>query len=224
MNMSCTFNETKWLFKTAYPFAAGLKKMKEKRRIIFLYIQVWNKKEYMSQMMTVICSVIGSSGSKPNVQPQSITTISTTDKELQTIYSAAIRGICRHWHLSAGVRIPPNFVWRKDTVRRGRLVYYRPGAPFWQPAHSRANVEVRAGVATLQLTYDKKELYAQKVISEFDLTDSQQPADSESLSWLRVEAQQVRRQPLTSQQNWQMEMVGVSWGSLSRQFAQTTPP
>ena len=47
-------------------------------------------------MMTVICSAtLAACGSAPVVQPQSeykVMTISTTDKELQTIYSAAIRG------------------------------------------------------------------------------------------------------------------------------------
>lgn len=50
----------------------------------------------MKQMMTVICSAtLAACGSAPVVQPQSeyqVMTISTTDKELQTIYSAAIRG------------------------------------------------------------------------------------------------------------------------------------
>lgn len=50
----------------------------------------------MKQMMTVICSAtLAACGSAPAVQPQSeyqVMTISTTDRELQTIYSAAIRG------------------------------------------------------------------------------------------------------------------------------------
>lgn len=50
----------------------------------------------MKQMMTVICcATLAACGSAPAVQPQSeyqVMTISTTDRELQTIYSAAIRG------------------------------------------------------------------------------------------------------------------------------------
>ena len=58
----------------------------------------------MKQMMTVICSAtLAACGSAPVVQPQSeyqVMTISTTDKELQTIY----RGHPDHSAHQAGYR------------------------------------------------------------------------------------------------------------------------
>ena len=98
----------------------------------------------MKQMMTVICSAtLAACGSAPVVQPQSeyqVMTISTTDKELQTIYSAAIRG-------RQDIDIYPQVsgtltklcVEEGQTVRRGAsLVYYRPGALSGSLAHSRS--------------------------------------------------------------------------------------
>src|SRR5699024_1098008 len=138
------------------------------------------KKSMMKQMMTVICSAtLAACGSAPVVQPQSeyqVMTISTTDKELQTIYSAAIRG-------RQDIDIYPQVcgtltklcVEEGQTVRRGQVLFIIDQVPYLAALRTaEANVEAaRAGVATSQLTYDsKKELYAQKVISEFDLKTS----------------------------------------------------
>ena len=134
----------------------------------------------MKQMMTVICSAtLAACGSAPAVQPQSeyqVMTISTTDRELQTIYSAAIRG-------RQDIDIYPQVsgtltklcVEEGQTVRRGQVLFIIDQVPYLAALRTaEANVEAaRAGVATSQLTYDsKKELYAQKVISEFDLKTS----------------------------------------------------
>lgn len=88
----------------------------------------------MKQMMTVICSAtLAACGSAPAVQPQSeyqVMTISTTDRELQTIYSAAIRG-------RQDIDIYPQVsgtltklcVEEGQTVRRGQVLFI----PIWQP-------------------------------------------------------------------------------------------
>lgn len=92
----------------------------------------------MKQMMTVICSAtLAACGSAPVVQPQSeyqVMTISTTDKELQTIYSAAIRG-------RQDIDIYPQVsgtltklcVEEGQTVRRGKSCLLSTRCPIWQP-------------------------------------------------------------------------------------------
>ena len=112
----------------------------------------------MKQMMTVICSAtLAACGSAPAVQPQSeyqVMTISTTDKELQTIYSAAIRG-------RQDVDIYPQVsgtltklcVEEGQTVRRGQVLFLIDQVPYLAALRTaEANVEAaRAGVATSQL-------------------------------------------------------------------------
>ena len=181
-----------------HTFAAGLKNERESRRIIFLKSMI-TKKSMMKQMMTVICSAtLAACGSAPVVQPQSeyqVMTISTTDKELQTIYSAAIRG-------RQDIDIYPQVsgtltklcVEEGQTVRRGQVLFIIDQVPYLAALRTaEANVEAaRAGVATSQLTYDsKKELYAQKVISEFDLKTSYNSLLTAKAQLAQAEAQQV---------------------------------
>ncbi len=98
----------------------------------------------MKQMMTVICSAtLAACGSAPFVQPQSeyqVMTISTTDKELQTIYSAAIRG-------RQDIDIYPQVsgtltklcVEEGQTVRRGQVLFIIDQVPYLAAsAHSRS--------------------------------------------------------------------------------------
>ena len=183
-----------------HTFAAGLKNERESRRIIFFKIKsMITKKSMMKQMMTVICSAtLAACGSAPAVQPQSeyqVMTISTTDRELQTIYSAAIRG-------RQDIDIYPQVsgtltklcVEEGQTVRRGQVLFIIDQVPYLAALRTaEANVEAaRAGVATSQLTYDsKKELYAQKVISEFDLKTSYNSLLTAKAQLAQAEAQQV---------------------------------
>ena len=144
----------------------------------------------MKQMMTVICSVtLAACGSAPAVQPQSeyqVMTISTTDRELQTIYSAAIRG-------RQDIDIYPQVsgtltklcVEEGQAVRKGQVLFIIDQVPYKAALETAvANVEsAKAGLATAQLTYDsKKELFAKKVVSEFDLRTAEN-------SWLTAKAQ-----------------------------------
>ena len=166
----------------------------------------------MKQMMTVICSAtLAACGSAPVVQPQSeyqVMTISTTDKELQTIYSAAIRG-------RQDIDIYPQVsgtltklcVEEGQAVRKGQILFIIDQVPYKAAletavanvksaeaklATARLSAESKAGVATSQLTYDsKKELYAQKVISEFDLKTSYNSLLTAKAQLAQAEAQQV---------------------------------
>ena len=158
----------------------------------------------MKQMMTVICSAtLAACGSAPVVQPQSeyqVMTISTTDKELQTIYSAAIRG-------RQDIDIYPQVsgtltklcVEEGQAVRKGQILFIIDQVPYKAALETAvANVEsAKAGLATAQLTYDsKKELFAKKVVSEFDLRTAEN-------SWLTAKAQlaQAKAQEVSARNN-----------------------
>ena len=135
------------------------------------------KKSMMKQMITVICSAtLAACGNAPAVQTRSeyqVMDITTSDKELQTTYSAAIRG-------RQDIDIYPQVsgtltrlcVEEGQAVRKGQILFIIDQVPYIAALRTaEANVEAaKAGVATSQLTYDsKRELYAQKVVSEFDL-------------------------------------------------------
>lgn len=156
-------------------------------------------KSMMKQMMTVICSAtLVACGSAPAVQPQSeyrVMTATTADKELQTTYSAAIRG-------RQDIDIYPQVsgtltrlcVAEGQTVRHGQVLFIIDQVPYQAALRTaEATMEVaRAGVATSQLTYDsKKELYAQKVISEFDLKTSYNNLLSAKAQLAQADAQRV---------------------------------
>ncbi len=153
--------------------------MKDKT-LFFKIKSMITKKSMMKQMIIFICSVtLVACGNTPVAQPQAeyqVMSITTTDKELQTAYSAAIRG-------RQDIDIYPQVsgtltklcVEEGQAVRKGQVLFIIDQVPYLAALRTaEANVAAaRAGVATSQLTYDsKKELYTQKVVSEFDLKTS----------------------------------------------------
>lgn len=153
----------------------------------------------MKQMMTLICSAtLAACGNAPAVQTQSeyqVMNITTADKELQTAYSAAIRG-------RQDIDIYPQVsgtltrlgVEEGQTVRKGQSLFIIDQVPYLAALRTaEANVEAaRATVSTSQLTYDsKKELYTQKVISEFDLKTAYNSLLSAKAQLAQAEAQRV---------------------------------
>lgn len=99
--------------------------------------------------------------------------VEATDKELSTSYSATIRGrqdIDIYPQVSG--TIEKLCVTEGQKVRRGQLLFIIDQVPYKAALKTAvANVEVaRAALATAELTYNSnKELYAQKVVSEFSL-------------------------------------------------------
>ena len=104
-------------------------------------------------------------------------TVSTTDKELSTPYSATIRG-------RQDIDIFPQVsgtivkvcVSEGEKVRKGQTLFVIDQVPYRAALNTAlANVEAaKAGLATAELSYDSnKELYDQKVVSEFTLKTSQ---------------------------------------------------
>ena len=121
--------------------------------------------------------------------------VTTSDKELQTTYSAAIRG-------RQDIDIYPQVsgtltrlcVEEGQTVRKGQLLFVIDQVPYTAALRTaEANVEAaKAGVAASQLTYDsKKELHAQKVVSEFDLKTSYNALLSAKAQLAQAEAQRI---------------------------------
>lgn len=157
------------------------------------------RKSMMKQMMTLICCVtVAACGNAPAVQPQpeyQVMNISAADRELQTVYSAAIRG-------RQDIDIYPQVsgtltrlcVEEGQAVRKGQILFVIDQVPYIAALRiAEANVEAaKAGVATSQLTYDsKRELYAQKVVSEFDLKTSYNNLLSAKAQLAQAEAQRI---------------------------------
>ena len=157
------------------------------------------KKSMMKQMITVICSAtLAACGNAPAVQTRSeyqVMDITISDKELQTTYSAAIRG-------RQDIDIYPQVsgtltrlcVEEGQAVRKGQILFIIDQVPYIAALRTaEANVEAaKAGVATSQLTYDsKRELYAQKVVSEFDLKTSHTSLLSAKAQLAQAEAQRI---------------------------------
>ena len=157
------------------------------------------KKRLIRQMMTFICGVtLVACGQAPTVQTSSeyeVMRITTSDKELQTTYSASIRG-------RQDIDIYPQVsgfltklcVEEGQAVRKGQVLFIIDQVPYRAALQTaEANVEAaRASVATAQLTYDsKKELFAQNVISEFDLQTSYNNLLTAKAQLAQMEAQRV---------------------------------
>lgn len=114
-------------------------------------------------MMTFICGVtLVACGQAPTVQTSSeyeVMRITTSDKELQTTYSASIRG-------RQDIDIYPQVsgfltklcVEEGQAVRKGQVLFIIDQVPYRAALQTaEANVEAaRASVATAQLTYDSK--------------------------------------------------------------------
>lgn len=117
--------------------------------------------------------------------------VSPSDKVLSTAYSATIRG-------RQDIDIYPQVsgfltklcVEEGQAVRKGQLLFVIDQVPYKAALETAvANVEAaKASLATAKLTYDsKKELYARKVVSEFDLKTAEN-------SWLTAKAQLAQAQ------------------------------
>ena len=126
--------------------------------------------------------------------------VSPSDKVLSTTYSATIRG-------RQDIDIYPQVsgfltklcVEEGQAVRKGQVLFIIDQVPYKAALETAvANVEsAKAGLATAQLTYDsKKELFAKKVVSEFDLKTAEN-------SWLTAKAQlaQAKAQEVSARNN-----------------------
>ena len=121
--------------------------------------------------------------------------IEPTDKELSSSYSATIRGrqdIDIYPQVSG--TIEKLCVTEGQKVRRGQLLFIIDQVPYRAALKTAtANVEAaRAATSTAELTYkSNKELYAQKVVSEFSLKTSENSYLTAKAQLAQAEAQEI---------------------------------
>jgi len=138
------------------------------------------------------CKQATDAGVKPSF---AIMEVKAADKELSTSYSATIRGrqdIDIYPQVSG--TIEKLCVTEGQTVRRGQLLFVIDQIPYRTALKTAvANVEAaRAAMATAELTYNSnKELYAQKVVSEFSLKTAENTYLTAKAQLTQAEAQEV---------------------------------
>ena len=138
------------------------------------------------------CKQATDAGVKPAF---AIMEVKAADKELSTSYSATIRGrqdIDIYPQVSG--TIEKLCVTEGQTVRRGQLLFVIDQIPYRAALKTAvANVEAaRAAMATAELTYNSnKELYAQKVVSEFSLKTAENTYLTAKAQLTQAEAQEV---------------------------------
>ena len=138
------------------------------------------------------CKQATDAGVKPSF---AIMEVKAADKELSTSYSATIRGrqdIDIYPQISG--TIEKLCVTEGQTVRRGQLLFVIDQIPYRAALKTAvANVEAaRAAMATAELTYNSnKELYAQKVVSEFSLKTAENTYLTAKAQLTQAEAQEV---------------------------------
>ena len=132
------------------------------------------------------------SGMKPSYATMKV---EATDKELSTSYSATIRGrqdIDIYPQVSG--TIEKLCVTEGQKVRRGQLLFIIDQVPYRAALKTAtANVEAaRAATSTAELTYkSNKELYAQKVVSEFSLKTAENTYLTAKAQLSQAEAQEI---------------------------------
>ena len=138
------------------------------------------------------CKQATDAGVKPSF---AIMEVKAADKELSTSYSATIRGrqdIDIYPQVSG--TIEKLCVTEGQTVRRGQLLFVIDQIPYRAALKTAvANVEAaRAAMATAELTYNSnKELYVQKVVSEFSLKTAENTYLTAKAQLTQAEAQEV---------------------------------
>ena len=124
-----------------------------------------------------------------------VTTIATTDREIQSNYSATIRGrqdIDIYPQVSGA--ISELRVTEGQSVSKGQTLFIIDQVPYKAALQTaEANVAAaKASVATAQLTYDsKKELFAKSVVSQYDLSTAENTLLTAKAQLAQAEAQRV---------------------------------
>ena len=124
-----------------------------------------------------------------------VTTIATTDREIQSNYSATIRGrqdIDIYPQVSG--TISELRVTQGQSVSKGQTLFIIDQVPYKAALQTaEANVAAaKASVATAQLTYDsKKELFAKCVVSQYDLSTAENTLLTAKAQLAQAEAQRV---------------------------------
>lgn len=156
------------------------------------------KKTFVRAALLTCCVVAASCGQAPMTMgpgEYAVLTVATTDREIPTNYSATIRGrqdIAIYPQVSG--TISQLCVSEGQTVSKGQTLFIIDQIPYKAALQTaEANVAAaKAGVATAQLVYDsKKELFARKVVSQFDLSTAENQLLTAKAQLAQAEAQRV---------------------------------
>ncbi len=156
------------------------------------------KRNFVKASLAVCMLTLVSCGQAPVAQgpaEYAVLTVSTTDREVPSNYSATIRGRqdIDIYPQVAGT-ISQLCVTEGQRVAKGQPLFIIDQVPYKAALQTaEANVAAaKAGVATAQLTYDsKKELFAKQVISQFDLSTSENQLLTAKAQLAQAEAQRV---------------------------------
>ena len=146
----------------------------------------------------ICCMAVVSCGQAPTAMgpgQYAVMTVSTTDREIPSNYSATIRG-------RQDIDIYPQVsgtifqlcVTEGQRVSNGQTLFIIDQVPYKAALQTaEANVAAaEASVATAQLTYDsKKELFARNVVSQFDLSTAENNLLTAKAQLAQAEAQRV---------------------------------
>ncbi len=156
-------------------------------------------KRWMQCVSLIGCTLLATACKQtPQMQQQTnyeTMTISTSDKELSTAYSATIRGrqdIDIYPQVSGTIQ--ELCVTEGDKVRKGQTLFIIDQVPYKAALGTAlANVKsAQAALATAKLTYDSnKELYKEKVVSDFTLRTSENSYLTAQAALAQAEAQEV---------------------------------
>ena len=155
--------------------------------------QTFVKAAIMASFMAAVSC--GQAPTKQGPAQYGVTTIATTDREIQSNYSATIRGrqdIDIYPQVSG--TISELRVTEGQSVSKGQTLFIIDQVPYKAALQTaEANVAAaKASVATAQLTYDsKKELFAKSVVSQYDLSTAENTLLTAKAQLAQAEAQRV---------------------------------
>ncbi|MCM1150424.1 MAG: efflux RND transporter periplasmic adaptor subunit [Alistipes sp.] len=156
------------------------------------------KQTFVKALLAACCMTAAGCGQAPVAQgpgQYAVLTVSTTDREIPTNYSATIRGrqdIDIYPQVSG--TISELAVQEGEEVSQGQTLFIIDQVPYKAALQTaEANVAAaKAGVATAQLTYDsKKELFRRNVVSKFDLSTAKNQLLTAQAQLAQAEAQRV---------------------------------
>lgn len=156
------------------------------------------KERFVQAILIACCVAVTScqeSAPVQSVAEYNVITVSPSDPEVSNLYSATIRGrqdIDIYPQVSG--KIAKLCVKEGEVVRQGQTLFIIDQVPYKAAlATAVANVNLaKANVATAELTYEsKKELFAQNVVSEFDLQTAENSLLSAKAQLAQTEAQEV---------------------------------
>ena len=158
-------------------------------------------KRRMRLTLVAGCTLMMVTACKPSAETQLLTgnyetmIVGTSDKELSTAYSATIRGrqdIDIYPQVSGTIQ--QLCVAEGDKVRQGQTLFILDQVPYQAALNTAiANVKTaEAALATAELNYNSnKELFAQKVVSDFTLTTAKNNFLTAQAGLAQAEAQEV---------------------------------